>query len=475
MTPIQNNLIQVLPQGLPQMNLLVVFGILLAFGTLGGLLAARLRWLPTITGFMALGLIVGPSGLGLLSQQALEGARVLVDIALGLILFQLGATLHPWQAVRNRALMLTSLVESGATFLVILGLMVWMGSPPVVAVLAAAIAVSSSPAVLMHVARELHAAGPTVDAAESLVALNNVFAFVLFSLALPFALRDSHVELGTALLLPTYQMLGAIGVSVVVAWVVTQIARLTRVDEHHFRFALVVGAVMMSLGLAQALKVSTLFAALTLGIACRWLQGRSRLTRVHFGGGADVFFIILFVFAGANLHLGDVLTYAPAALAFVLVRSLAKTASVYGCGRAFGHSHRQSLSTGLLLVPMAGLAIGLVQTIAGMMPVLGAQVSALVLAAVAVFETIGPPIAALALRYSGDAGRALAEPVPGSAVDAAAPTAGQAPAATASAAPAAPATPAATATVVAAAAPPAATRPGPPMAGRSGSADPSAA
>ena len=38
--------------------------------------------------------------------------------------------------------------------------------------------------------------------------------------------------------------------------------------------------------LAIALKVSSLFASLTLGIACRWLQGGSRLTRVKFGGGA---------------------------------------------------------------------------------------------------------------------------------------------------------------------------------------------
>ena len=35
---------------LPPANLLVVFGMLLGFGVLGGLLAARWRWLPTITG-----------------------------------------------------------------------------------------------------------------------------------------------------------------------------------------------------------------------------------------------------------------------------------------------------------------------------------------------------------------------------------------------------------------------------------------
>lgn len=410
MTPIASAPLTVLPQGVPPMNVLLVFGVLLAFGTLGGLLAARVRWLPTITGFMALGLIVGPSGVGLLSREALDGAKVLVDIALGLILFQLGVTLHPWIALRNRALVVTSLVEGGATFAVILALMQWIGSPPIVAVLAAAIAVSSSPAVLMHVAHELHAEGPTVDAAESLVAMNNVLAFVLFSLALPFALRDSQIDLGTSLLLPAYQAFGAIAVSVAVAWVVTRIALLTRRDEHHFRFALVVGAVMLSLGLALAFKVSSLFASLTLGIACRWLQGRSRLTRVQFGGGADIFFIILFVFAGANLHVHELITYAPVALAFVLARSLAKTASVYGCGLAFGHPHRQAVSAGLLLLPLAGLAIGLVQTTSGLLPELGAQVSAIVLASVALFETIGPPIAAFALRLSGDAGRGAGDP-----------------------------------------------------------------
>ena len=402
--------ISVLPSAMPSMNLMLVFGLLLAFGALGGLLAARVRWLPTITGFMALGLIVGPSGLGLLSQAALDGAQVLVEIALGLILFQLGAVLHPWLVLKNRALIVTSLLESGLTFIAIFGLAIWIGSPPVVAMLAAAISVSSSPAVLMHVAHELHAKGPTVDAARSLVAMNNVVAFVLFSLALPFALADSQVSLLTALMLPVYQMVGAIAVSIAAAWIVTQIALLTRRDEIHFRFALVVGGVMLSLGLAEALQVSSLFAALTLGIACRWLQGQSRLTRVEFGGGGDVFFIILFVFAGANLHVQDMVTYAPVAVACVLARTLAKTTSVYGCGLVFGYTHRQSVAVGLLLVPMAGLAIGLAQTTSSLIPELGAQVSALVLSAVAIFETVGPPVASLALRMSGDAGRAASAP-----------------------------------------------------------------
>lgn len=399
----------VLPTAWPQPNSLAVFGLLLAFGVLGGLLAARVRWLPSITGFMLVGLLIGPSGAGLLSAQALGDARVLVDIALGLILFRLGTSLHPVKALRDRQWLTTSLVEGLGTFAAIIALLLFIGTPPVVAVLGAAIAVSSSPAVLIHVAEELHAKGPTVDGAESLVAANNVLSFLLFALALPVALMHGNFSLGTSLLLPLYQTLGAVVISILVAWLVTSIARLTRREEEHFRFALVVGAVMLTLGLAQAFKVSGLFAGLALGIACRWLQGRTRLTRVDFGGGGDVFFVILFVFAGANLHLRDTLLYAPVAAAFVLARVLAKVGATYTCGRAFGQPHRVALSSGLLLVPMAGLAIGLVQTTSQLVPELGGRIASIVLAAVAVFETIGPPITAFALRLSGDAGRALAE------------------------------------------------------------------
>ncbi|MEO8248589.1 MAG: cation:proton antiporter [Burkholderiales bacterium] len=403
---VSRNLLSFLPEGFPQLNLLVAFGVLLAFGTLGGLLAARVKWLPTITGFMALGLLIGPSGFGLLSEEALISAQPLVQIALGLILFKLGNTLHPWAVLRNRALVVTSLVESALTFSAILLLMLWTGAPPVVAVLAASIAVSSSPAVLIHVAEELHAQGPTVDAAEALVAMNNVLAFVLFSFSLPLALRDAQFDPLAAMLLPAYQLIGAVIVAMVVAWIVTRIAQQTRVDEQHFRFALVVGAVTLALGLSIALNVSALFAALTLGVACRWMQGRSRLTRVEFGGGGDVFFIILFAFAGANLHIHDLAEFAGIALAFVAVRVLAKCLSLYGCGRMFGYTRPQSIAVGLLLVPMAGLAIGLVQTTATLLPQLAAQVSAVVLGAVAVFETIGPPLTAFALRFTGEAGKA---------------------------------------------------------------------
>ncbi len=395
-----------LPTGWPHLNLMAVFGLLLAFGVLGGLLARRLRWLPTITGFMLVGLAVGPSGVGLLSHETLDDSRVLVDVALGLILFKLGTTLHPAALMRDRPLLVTSLVEGLVTFALILALMLLIGAPIAVAALVSAIAVSSSPAVLIHVAEELHAKGPVLERAKALVASNNVLAFLLFTLALPVALFGQKFDLQTALLLPLYRLGGAVAVALVVARLVTWVSSLTRHDEQHLRFALVVGAVLLTLGLAKALNVSSLFAGLALGIACRWLEGRQPLTQVEFGGGGDVFFVTLFVFAGANLHVDAVMQQAPLALAFVATRTLAKVGAVYTSQRGFGVPARSAAAGGLLLVPMAGLAIGLVQTTSQLMPELGPKVAAIVLASVALFETIGPPLSAYAIRLANEAGKA---------------------------------------------------------------------
>ncbi|MDR2128635.1 MAG: cation:proton antiporter [Burkholderiaceae bacterium] len=391
------------PTRLPDLNVICAFGVLLVVGVLGGLLAKRVAWLPTITGFMAVGLLIGPQGLGLLQAQDLVTASPLVDVALGLILFRLGAALHPMALIRNRALVISGLLESMLTFAAIGALLLWLGSPPVVTVLAAAIAVSSSPAVLIHVSHELHARGTMLSAAMSMVALNNVLSFVLYTLALPFALQEQFSDWRIIVGLPLYQMLGAMLAGVVVAWIIARIGVLTQADDRHYRFALVVGGVMLCVGLAEAFKVSLLFASLTLGLASRGMQKRARLARLELGGGADLFFIILFVFAGAQLHLGDVWLYAGTAAAFVGARVAAKLVAVYGCGRAFGFTHRQALGGGLMLVPMAGLAIGLVQQTTRLAPQAGEMVSVVVLAAVAVFETLGPPLVAFALRFVGEA------------------------------------------------------------------------
>lgn len=65
-------------------------------------------------------------------------------------------------------------------------------------------------------------------------------------------------------------------------------------------------------------------------------------------------------------------------------------------------SMQKGMSSGLLLIPMAGLAIGLTIASGNLFPQYASIISAVVLGAVTVFETIGPPIASYAFRLAGE-------------------------------------------------------------------------
>lgn len=389
-------------------NALFFFGFLLFCGALGGYVAHRWPWIPSITGFMLVGFVAGPNVLHLVSHEGLAGSRVVIDIALGLILYRLGLSLDVKKLAVDHRLLAISLAESTLTFVVVYFTLDLVGVQGLAAAVIAAIAVSSSPAVLLHVSHELGARGPVTDRAKSLVALNNVLAFFAFAALLPLMYNRADAPLSTMILAPLYRLLGSAALGAVAGFALHHAARRTK-QATQYQLALVVGAVALTLGLAMMLKLSPLFAPLVLGIVVRSLERKGLVADIEFGPAFELFFIALFVYAGANLHVSEMIQYAPAAAVFVIGRSLAKWLGVGMSARLAGIPTRQSATTGLLLIPMAGLAIGLVNTTVTLFPADGAIVSSVVLASVAVLETIGPPIASRALRWSGDS---LSDPQP---------------------------------------------------------------
>ena len=202
---------ELLPDWPLEYNTQFAFGLLLFAGVLGGYLAHRISWLPSITGFMAIGILIGPSGTDLLTSDALDLVRAVIDVSLGLILYRLGLTLDLRAMVHDPRLLLTSLVESGVTFITTFGVLVWLGLPSLLAGLAAAIVISSSPAILIHVAHEVGAAGPVTERTKELVALNNLFSFFAFSALLPAGHLAAEADPSTVWLQPLYQLLGFAG------------------------------------------------------------------------------------------------------------------------------------------------------------------------------------------------------------------------------------------------------------------------
>lgn len=382
-------------------NTLFFFGLLLFCGSIGGFMAHRWSWLPSITGFMLVGFLIGPNVMGFVSYDELASSRIVVDVSLGLILYRLGLSLDIKQLVRDKSLLAISLVESALTFGAVYWALGWVGVIGLPAAVIAAVAISSSPAVLIHVAHELGASGPVTDRAQSLVALNNVIAFMVFAALLPALYAEGQAPIETVIGAPLYSFLGSAALGGVAGLMLHVTARKFK-DATQYHLALVIGAVVLTLGAAMMLQLSALFAPLVLGVVVRGIERKELISDMEFGPAFELFFIALFVYAGANLHVAEMVQYAPAAAVFVLGRMIAKWSGVCATSMLFRLPTRQSTTTGLLLLPMAGLAIGLVNTTVALFPTHGGVVGSIVLAAVAVMETVGPPIAARALRWSGD-------------------------------------------------------------------------
>lgn len=380
---------------------LLAFGMMLLIGAVGGYMAQKFSWLPSVTGFILVGFLCGPGGLGLLNKETMVESRILVDIALALILYRLGLSLDIKLLWRSPGLLFTSFVESLATFGLVVYVLYLFDVPFAIAALVAAIAISSSPAVLLHVAHEVGAEGKVTESAKTLVALNNLISFVAFSAILPALHYSAGAEWGIVVFQPLYRLAGSLLLGAMIGFILHFMA-LRLHQSSQYKLALVIGAVMVAIGLASELKLSVLFVPLVVGVLVKSIEQENAVSDLAFGAAFELFFIILFVFAGAGLHLEELVAFAPAVFALVLARSLAKALGVAAMSALLGKSLRSGISSGLLLIPMAGLAIGLVQTSGNLFPQHAPFITAIVLGAVTVFETIGPPVAAFAFRFAGE-------------------------------------------------------------------------
>lgn len=385
-----------------EFNQFLLFGMILLAGLAGGQLAHRTGYLPRITGFIFCGFLLGPSVLNLLDTTLLGHARIFVDIALGLILFQLGMHLDLNKIRHDRSILATSLLESGLSFALIYIALTTVGISPLYAALAGAAGISVSPAVVLLVVRELDAQGPVTERALTLVALNNTIAFFAFTLILPTLHSGQVASMSTVLLQPLYMAAGSILLAYGLGLLTVRMARFAG-KHHSSQFAIMVGVVIVAVGTAKVLALSTLLTLLVLGIVARNVDRDKDLMAAEFGHGGEIFFVILFVVSGANLHINELISAGGAALVFVIARFAGKAGSMYVVSRYWGgFTSNQSAMIGLTMLPMAGLAIGIVNTTSEMYPEFGAQLGSIILASVAILETIGPIATEYALKRSGE-------------------------------------------------------------------------
>jgi Kef-type K+ transport system membrane component KefB len=379
----------------------VLLGAALLAALAAGHACARYLKLPRITGFVAAGLVLGPSMLDLIDAALLSSLRIFIDISLGLILFELGRRLDLGWLKRDRWLAASGLAESALSFLLVLVTLRILGIEPLFAATAAAIAMVTSPAVIMLVVHDERAQGPLTERLLTLTAINNVLAFLVMTLLLGFIHAEYAGNWINALAHPLYLLSGSLLAGLLAFRVLLALARWLPKRED-VQFVLIVGTVVVLVGAANALKLSVLLGLLALGVFTRNLDSRRDVLGVEFGPGGQFFFVLLFVLTGAGIELTDIALGGAIGLALVLARLAGKLLGLAVFAPLSGLDLRRAAWLAVGMSPISGVALVMLHGTGSHYPEFGARLAATVSAAIVLLEILGPLATQWALKRAGE-------------------------------------------------------------------------
>lgn len=167
-----------------ELSPLLWIALAVASAALAGEWVRRHLGLPRITAYPVVGMLVAAVAGDRLVAEHDEWLRWGLDVALAILLFELGSRVDLRWLRHNRWLLVTSLGESLAAFGVVFAFSRYLGLGQEPAALLAAIGMSTSPAVIMRVVTESNAQGQVSTRLLVLTALNTIYSVVTVHLVM---------------------------------------------------------------------------------------------------------------------------------------------------------------------------------------------------------------------------------------------------------------------------------------------------
>ena len=389
--------------------LLITLGGLLLVGLVTDEIGRRTR-LPRVTLLILFGLAVGPAGFDLLPRAFQDWYEFIASVALTMVAFLLGGRLS-LPALRKHGktiLMVSFTVVILTAVLVGLGLIA-IGTPIILALLLAGIATATAPAATQDVVRQARAKGPFTDTLLGIVAVDDAWGLIVFSLLLVLAGAIAgggvYAILGHCL----WELGGALAVGAAVGLPAVFLTGRLKPGEPIQAEAL--GLVFLCAGLAIWLGVSFLLAGMVAGAIVVNLAKHHRRPFHEIEHIEWPFMVLFFVLAGASLDLDSFDVIWGISIAYIVLRTFSRVIGGWLGGRLAGASVLHRRWIGLALIPQAGVALGMALVASNHFPDLGETLLTITIGTAIIFEVFGPILTLVALCKVGEAkwGKALSE------------------------------------------------------------------
>jgi Kef-type K+ transport system membrane component KefB len=344
--------------------------------------------LPRCCGWMLIGALASPLALTLIRQTEIDPLKPLIDLAIAMLVFELGSRIRPRWLYDNPWLALACLLEGLLAGIAVGGTLIALDAPMLSAGIAGAVAMSTSPVITLAVAHEARPRGQVTERLMMMCAVNSALAMLVLNAVGVLVLAEMR-DLPSIGANVAYVVFGSFLLGAAVAGTMHGLSKVLHGAGPVLQIVLVILATL----LAARWTLSPLLALLAAGVmARRWLAHRLSV-EPNFGSAGAALTVLLFVSMGVLFTLEELTRLWPWVLAIIAARFVGKGVAVAATARFSGIGWRQALALTIALQPMSSLAVLLATDTFGwptQLPLMDASVLQALLAATTLMQLSGP-------------------------------------------------------------------------------------
>lgn len=376
--------------------------LLLLVGLTGGWLTSKIN-LPSVTGYILSGLILGPSVLNIITGDVYNSLGFVNELALGILAISVGTELHRDMIKRlGRDLTILSVANTLLSFALTTAFTYFLGLPITYALVLGALSMTVSPSGVVSMVKETRARGEMTQTLLGLVAFDNLITIIVFGIVVAFVTSVGNTDANNLTLILSvfldiiFAGLIGLGVGLFVAFFIRQMLP-------NDRLLVIIGAaILFNSGIATVLTLSPILINIVAGATITNLTNRRGLVSEVISRMELPIFVVFLTLAGAHLDIAIFARVGLIGMAYIGGRSIGKVLGAFAASHVTSLSQKSRQNIGLSLLPQAGIAIGLATIAEQSVPGAKGVLTGVVLTGVVFFEIVGPLILARALKNTGE-------------------------------------------------------------------------
>jgi len=386
------------------MNMILKISIILIVGFIFGK-GAKLLKLPSVSGYLIAGLILGPSFFDFVSRAEATQLEFISELTLSFIAFGIGSEFMMKDIMQmGKKITVITLAEVVGAISVVFSVMYFIFNQDFAfSLVIASMSAATAPAATIMVIRQYRAYGPVTKTILPVVALDDVFGIMAFGIALSIAKilvsNDSFTVL-KIVSVPLIEIFGSLLLGLALGAILSLLTRRTDPkDELQIKTLFFVG---LAIGLSMLLHLSPLLTNIMMGATLANLRSYASRSFSSINDFVPVFYILFFTLAGASLDLSILYSVGLIGAAYIVARATGKILGAWIGSVSVKAEPTIRKYLGFALLPQGGISIGLSVLVMQQLPIYAVEITTIIMASVLFYETLGPIFAKISIQKAGE-------------------------------------------------------------------------